>query len=84
MKGASSVLLILSMAVVAILGYYNLEQQKTIQLLNDEILEQARLRHNLILKKHVLEQKLDKFELNWANENQVNYTDSTTLVRMNE
>ena len=62
MKGVGSILLILLGAVVAILGYYNFEQQKTIQLLNDEILEQARLRHNLILKKHVLEQQLEKIE----------------------
>jgi len=62
MKGVGPILLILLGAVVAILGYYNFEQQKTIQLLNDEILEQARLRHNLILKKHVLEQQLEKIE----------------------
>ena len=59
MKGGSTILLVLLAIVVMVLGYYNFEQQKTIQLLNDEILEQARLRHNLILKKHVLEQQLE-------------------------
>jgi cell division protein FtsL len=57
MKG-SSVFLFSVMAIVIIwLGYYNFEQQNTIDLLNEEILDQARRRHNLILEKHVLEQK---------------------------
>ena len=59
MKGGSTILLVLLAVVVMVLGYFNFEQQKTIQVLNDEILEQARLRHNLILKKHVLEQQLE-------------------------
>ena len=62
MKGVGTILTILLATVVAVLAYYNFEQQKTIQLLNDEILEQARLRHNLILKKYVLEQQIEKLE----------------------
>ena len=62
MKGVGPVLIVLLLAVIALLGYYNFEQQKTIELLNDEIIEQARLRHNLILKKHVLEERLDQLE----------------------
>ena len=63
MKGVPTILMFLLAAAVAVLGYYNFSQHKTIQLLNDEIFEQARLRHNLILKKHVLEQQLEKFEM---------------------
>ena len=62
MKGVGTILTILLATVVAVLAYYNFEQQKTIQLLNDEILEQARLRHNLILKKYVLEQQIERME----------------------
>jgi len=62
MKGVATILMFLLAAAVAVLGYYNFEQHTTIQLLNDEIFEQARLRHNLILKKHVLEQQLEKLE----------------------
>ena len=62
MKGVGPILIVLLTTVIVILGYYNFEQQKTIQILNHEILEQARLRHNLILKKHVLELELEKLE----------------------
>ena len=60
MKGAGSFLLVLLVAIISILGYYNFEQQKTIELLNEEILKQARLRHNLILEKRVLENEIEK------------------------
>ncbi len=60
MKGGGSFLLVLLVAIISILGYYNFEQQKTIKLLNEEILKQARLRHNLILEKRVLEQNIEK------------------------
>lgn len=63
MKGVGPVLIVLLVFVVSLLGYYNFQQQKTIELLNDEIIEQARLRHNLLLKKHVLEQRLEEYEL---------------------
>lgn len=70
MKG-SSVFLFSVMAIVIIwLGYYNFEQQNTIELLNEEILDQARRRHNLILEKHVLEQKNE--ELMARDSSQVN------------
>jgi hypothetical protein len=59
MKGGGSFLLVLLVAVISVLGYYNFEQQNTIELLNEEILKQARLRHNLILEKRVLEQKIE-------------------------
>lgn len=62
MKGVGSLILILLVLVIAILGYYNIKQQKTIELLNEEIFEQARLRHDLVLEKHVLELKLEEIE----------------------
>ncbi|UTW66116.1 hypothetical protein KFE94_15895 [bacterium SCSIO 12643] len=57
MKGSSVFLFSVMAIVIVLLGYYNFEQQNTIELLNEEILQQARRRHNLILEKHVLEQK---------------------------
>ena len=69
MKGGGSFLLILMVAVVALLGYYNFQQQKTIELLNEEIFEQARLRHNLILEKHLLKEKLEKLKIDTLNPN---------------
>jgi len=69
MKGGGSFLLILMVAVVALLGYYNFQQQKTIELLNEEIFEQARLRHNLILEKHLLKEKLEKLKVDTLNPN---------------
>lgn len=75
MKEVAAILVFLLAAVVAVLGYFNFEQQKTIQLLNEEILEQARLRHNLILQKHVLELQLEKLEVDTAN------TDENTVQR---
>ena len=60
MKGAGSFLLVLLVAIISILGYYNFKQQNTIELLNEEILKQARLRHNLILEKRVLENEIEK------------------------
>ncbi|MFT4754733.1 MAG: hypothetical protein ACI85Q_002294 [Salibacteraceae bacterium] len=58
MKGVYPFVLVLMILVVAILGYYNMKQKRTIELLNEEIFEQARLRHNLVFEKHLLEQKL--------------------------
>lgn len=60
MKGSSIFLIILMLTVIVGLGYYNFEQKKTIELLNQEIFEQARLRHNLILEKHVLQEKIER------------------------
>ena len=62
MKGVSSVFNVFLVISVATLGYYNFQQQKTIELLNEEIFEQAKLRRNIILQKHVLEQKIESFE----------------------
>ena len=58
MKGGGMILIVILVGVIGTLGYYNFQNQKTIELLNEEILEQARLRHNLILEKHVLENSL--------------------------
>ena len=44
------------------MGYYNFQQTQTIELLNEEIFEQARLRHNLILKKHTLEKQIEELQ----------------------
>lgn len=62
MKGSSIFLMVVLLAVIAGLAYYNFEQKKTIELLNQEILEQARLRHNLILEKHILLEKMEKLK----------------------
>ena len=62
MKGVVSFLVILLIIVVAVLGYYNMKQQTTIELLNEEIFEQARLRHELVLEKYMLQQQLEKLE----------------------
>ena len=78
MKGGGPILIVLLLTVVSVLGYFNLKQNQTIQLLNEEILEQARQRHNLILKKHVLEQKLE------ALKQEPLTVDSTTLVMQSE
>ena len=78
MKGGAPILIVLLLTVVSVLGYFNLEQSQTIQLLNEEIIEQARLRHNLVLKKHVLEQKLELLLEKPLS------PDSTTLVMQNE
>ncbi len=75
MKGVGPGLIVLLLAVIALLGYYNFEQQKTIELLNDEIIEQARLRHNLILKKHVLEERLDQLESDSSSSQVANLVD---------
>ena len=41
MKGSSIFLVIVLLAVIEAMGYYNFEQKKTIELLNQEILEQS-------------------------------------------
>jgi len=58
MKEGGLILIVILVGVIGLLGYYNFQQHDTIELLNEEILEQARLRHNLILEKHVLENDL--------------------------
>ncbi len=62
MKGVVPFLVVVLLIVIAVLGYYNMKSQQTIQLLNEEIFEQARLRHNLLLEKHKVEQKLRKLK----------------------
>jgi hypothetical protein len=63
MKGVSLVFTGFLVVSVATLGYFNFQQQKTIELLNEEIFEQAKLRRNIILEKHVLEQKIQSMEV---------------------
>lgn len=60
MKGVVPFLVGVLVIVIGILAYYNLKQQQTIQLLNEEIFEQARLRHNLVIEKHGLEKQIEK------------------------
>lgn len=55
MKGGGMILIVILVGVIVTLSYYNFQQQKTIEILNEEIFEQARLRHNLILEKHIIE-----------------------------
>ncbi|MGB0806127.1 MAG: hypothetical protein ACPGRC_05505 [Salibacteraceae bacterium] len=62
MKGASSLIFVVLIVVIIVLGFYNFKQQQTINLLNEEIFEQAKRRHNLVLEKHVLELKLEKMK----------------------
>lgn len=62
MKSAGTLMLFICLLVIAVLGYFNFKQTQTIQLLNEEIIEQARLRHLLILEKHVLKKKVEKLE----------------------
>ncbi len=62
MKGVVPFFVVVLLIVIAVLGYYNMKHQQTIQLLNEEIFEQARLRHNLLLEKHKLRQQLEKLE----------------------
>ena len=62
MKGVVPFFVVVLLLVVAFLGYFNMKHQQTIQLLNEEIFEQARLRHNLLLEKHKVEQKLNKLQ----------------------
>lgn len=52
---------------LAFMGYYNFQQRATIEVLNEEILEQARLRHNLILKTHILDQQIEEMKNDSAN-----------------
>ena len=66
MKSAGTLMLFICLLVIAVLGYFNFKQTQTIQLLNEEIIEQARLRHLLILEKHVLKKKVEKLEKNQA------------------
>ncbi len=62
MKGVVPFLVVVLVIVIAVLGSYNLKQLDTIQILNEEIFEQARLRHNLVMEKYGLEKKLEKLE----------------------
>lgn len=59
MKSVGSVLLGVMIAVISLLAYYNYKQQQTINILNKEVLEQARLRHILILEKYALQQRIE-------------------------
>jgi hypothetical protein len=62
MKGGETFLILLLIIVIAILGYYNYSQQKTINLLNEEVFEQARLRHEIVLEKYQLELQINTLQ----------------------
>tara|TARA_R110002050_G_scaffold300722_2_gene471876 strand:+ start:13698 stop:13913 length:216 start_codon:yes stop_codon:yes gene_type:complete len=62
MKGGGGFLIILLVLVIAVLGYYNYQQQVTIELLNEEVFEQARLRHEVVLEKHGLQLKIENLQ----------------------
>lgn len=62
MKGVGGVIIVVMVIVIAILGFYNFKQAATINLLNEEIFEQARRRHDLILENHVLETQIERLE----------------------
>lgn len=74
MKGSSILMTGIFILVIAFMGYYNFQQTQTIELLNEEILEQARLRHNLIFKKHTLEKQIEELKADTTKYNELEET----------
>lgn len=59
MKGPVITLFIVLIAGLCILTYFNFEQKNTIEVLNQEIVRQARYRHQLQIEKQKVERKFE-------------------------
>ncbi len=60
MSASLKILIFLLLAGLIVLGYSNFRQQEVIDAMNDVLLKQAQHSHELQLKKHELERKLEQ------------------------
>lgn len=67
MKGPVITLAIVLVAGLCILTYFNFEQKKTIEVLNQEIIRQSRHRHQLQIEKQKMEHQIDVLKDSLAN-----------------
>lgn len=60
MKGPVITIFIVLITGLCFLAYFNFQQKNTIELLNQEIVKQARFRHELQLEKYKVEMALEE------------------------